>query len=128
MERSVIRDRLSRIALRSIRATAPVGFTTSPDSGSIVGKSPPRRRQDENDQSREESMRARKHPYHTGLLAPRATAFALALLAGLASPAAAQSRDKVFELKLSHWVPPNHPPQKALEDWGAAVEKASGGT
>ena len=57
-----------------------------------------------------------------------ATAIAMALLAGVTSPAAAQSRDKVFELKLSHWVPPNHPLQKALEDWGAAVEKASGGT
>ncbi len=56
------------------------------------------------------------------------TVIAMALLAGFASPAAAQSRDKMFELKLSHWVPPNHPLQKALEDWGAAVEKASGGT
>ena len=57
----------------------------------------------------------------------------LAAAVGLASMAVvssadAQSRDKVFELKLSHWVPPNHPLQKALEDWGAAVEKASGGT
>src|SRR5215475_1580790 len=56
-----------------------------------------------------------------------ATAAVLASLAAVA-PATAQSRDKVFELKLSHWVPPNHPLQKALEDWGAAVEKASGGT
>ena len=43
-----------------------------------------------------------------------------------ASLAAAQ--DKTFELKLAHWVPPSHPLQKALEEWGAAVEKASGGT
>jgi TRAP-type C4-dicarboxylate transport system substrate-binding protein len=50
----------------------------------------------------------------------------LALCAGLASPAFAQ--DKSFELKLSHWVPPSHPLQKALEDWGASVEKASNGT
>src|SRR5258706_6859988 len=56
-----------------------------------------------------------------------ATAVGLASMA-VVSSAAAQSRDKVFELKLSHWVPPNHPLQKALEDWGAAVEKASGGT
>ena len=34
----------------------------------------------------------------------------------IAAPAAAQ--DKPFELKLSHWVPPSHPLQKALEDWG----------
>ena len=33
-----------------------------------------------------------------------------------------------FELKLSHWVPPSHPLQKALEDWGASIEKASNGT
>jgi TRAP-type C4-dicarboxylate transport system substrate-binding protein len=57
-----------------------------------------------------------------------ATAAGLAMLAAAHSPAAAQSKDKTFELKLSHWVPPNHPLQKALEDWGAAVEKASGGT
>ena len=73
-------------------------------------------------------MPARQHPYHTELLAPLATAIAMALLAGVTSPATAQSRDKVFELKLSHWVPPSHPLQKALEDWGASVEKASNGT
>ena len=50
-----------------------------------------------------------------------------AAIAGLISgPALAQ--EKTFELKLSHWVPASHPLQKALEDWGAAVEKASGGT
>src|SRR6516164_6429202 len=48
------------------------------------------------------------------------------LLTALASPAMAQ--EKTFELKLSHWVPASHPLQKALEDWGAAIEKASGGT
>jgi TRAP-type C4-dicarboxylate transport system substrate-binding protein len=41
---------------------------------------------------------------------------------------AAAAQDKTFELKLAHWVPPSHPLQKALEDWGASVEKASGGT
>jgi TRAP-type C4-dicarboxylate transport system substrate-binding protein len=41
---------------------------------------------------------------------------------------AAGAQDKTFELKLAHWVPPSHPLQKALEDWGASVEKASGGT
>lgn len=40
----------------------------------------------------------------------------------------AQAQDKTFELKLAHWVPPSHPLQKALEDWGASVEKASNGT
>ena len=48
------------------------------------------------------------------------------LLAGSVTPTLAQ--EKTFELKLSHWVPASHPLQKALEDWGAAVEKASGGT
>jgi TRAP-type C4-dicarboxylate transport system substrate-binding protein len=41
---------------------------------------------------------------------------------------AASAQDKTFELKLSHWVPPSHPLQKAMEDWGASVEQASGGT
>ena len=44
----------------------------------------------------------------------------------LAAPAFAQ--DKPIELKLSHWVPPSHPLQKAIEAWGAAVNKASGGS
>src|SRR3981081_953324 len=51
----------------------------------------------------------------------------LALLrAACGTPARAQG--KPFELKLSHWVPASHPLQKALEEWGAAVEKESGGT
>ena len=41
---------------------------------------------------------------------------------------AASAEDKTFELKLSHWVPPSHPLQKAIEEWGASIEKASGGT
>ncbi len=52
--------------------------------------------------------------------------YAAALLISGATGALAQ--EKTFELKLSHWVPASHPLQKALEDWGAAVEKASGGT
>jgi TRAP-type C4-dicarboxylate transport system substrate-binding protein len=47
-------------------------------------------------------------------------------LAVLASPASAQ--DKTFQLRLSHWVPATHPLQKAMEEWGASVEKASNGT
>jgi TRAP-type C4-dicarboxylate transport system substrate-binding protein len=49
-----------------------------------------------------------------------------AALALLAAPASAQ--DKNFELRLSHWVPPSHPLQKALEEWGASIEKATNGT
>src|ERR1700704_6245464 len=52
-------------------------------------------------------------------------ASAAALLLG-ASVALAQ--DKTFDLKLSHWVPPTHPLQKAMEEWGASIEKASNGT
>jgi TRAP-type C4-dicarboxylate transport system substrate-binding protein len=48
------------------------------------------------------------------------------LLAASVTPAFAQ--EKNFDLKISHWVPASHPLQKALEDWGAAVEKESGGT
>jgi TRAP-type C4-dicarboxylate transport system substrate-binding protein len=55
----------------------------------------------------------------------RKTLLAL-LLAASVTPALAQ--EKTFELKISHWVPASHPLQKAMEDWGAAVEKASGGT
>ncbi|HEY1309703.1 MAG TPA: TRAP transporter substrate-binding protein [Pseudolabrys sp.] len=55
-----------------------------------------------------------------------ASAAVLAALVGGSTAAVAQ--EKTFELKLSHWVPASHPLQKALEDWGAAVEKASGGT
>jgi TRAP-type C4-dicarboxylate transport system substrate-binding protein len=51
---------------------------------------------------------------------------AAALLIAGATGALAQ--DKTFELKVSHWVPPSHPLQKALEEWGASVEKDSGGT
>ena len=41
---------------------------------------------------------------------------------------AAHAQDKPVELKLSHWVPASHPLNKAMEDWGAAVNKASGGS
>jgi TRAP-type C4-dicarboxylate transport system substrate-binding protein len=50
-------------------------------------------------------------------------ALSLALGFGTAS-----AQDKTFELKLSHWVPPSHPLQKSMEEWGASIEKASGGT
>jgi TRAP-type C4-dicarboxylate transport system substrate-binding protein len=53
-------------------------------------------------------------------------AFLALLLAASVTPAFAQ--EKNIELKISHWVPASHPLQKALEDWGASVEKASGGT
>ena len=49
-----------------------------------------------------------------------------AVLAMGASVAFAQ--DKQFDLRISHWVPPSHPLQKAMEEWGASIEKASNGT
>jgi len=52
--------------------------------------------------------------------------FLALLLAAAVTPAFGQ--EKTIELKISHWVPASHPLQKAMEDWGAAVEKASGGT
>jgi TRAP-type C4-dicarboxylate transport system substrate-binding protein len=53
--------------------------------------------------------------------------YAVALATAIGG-ASASAQDKTFELKLSHWVPPSHPLQKALEEWGASVEKDSGGT
>src|ERR1700726_1769139 len=52
-----------------------------------------------------------------------AAALAFALSLGTAA-----AQDKTFELKLSHWVPPSHPLQKSMEEWGASFEKDSGGT
>ncbi len=67
-------------------------------------------------------------PSPVGRICTRMTALAgsLAVLAAFAAPALAQ--DKHFDLKISHWVPPTHPLQKALEDWGNSVQKASNGT
>jgi TRAP-type C4-dicarboxylate transport system substrate-binding protein len=55
---------------------------------------------------------------------PIALVAALVLAATL--PAFAQ--DKTVELKISHWVPPSHPLQAALEGWAKSVEEESGGT
>ena len=52
----------------------------------------------------------------------------VAAIAAMIGSGAALAQEKTFELKLSHWVPPSHPLQKALEEWGADVEKESGGT
>jgi TRAP-type C4-dicarboxylate transport system substrate-binding protein len=73
----------------------------------------------------EESMRPRPDMIRRASIAAAA---AISLLCALNATASAQNKDKTFELKLSHWVPPSHPLQKALEDWGAAVEQASNGT
>jgi TRAP-type C4-dicarboxylate transport system substrate-binding protein len=60
----------------------------------------------------------------------RKTLLALLLAAAVTAVFAQDvfAQEKNFDLKISHWVPASHPLQKALEDWAAAVEKASGGT
>src|SRR6516165_1440738 len=68
--------------------------------------------------NREENMRRMRGLKLCGL-----ATLGLALGIGTAS-----AEDKTFELKLSHWVPPSHPLQKAIEDWGDDIKKASGGT
>ena len=67
-------------------------------------------------------MRLRLIGFRTDILATAG----LLILAAMAP--AARAQDKTFDLKISHWVPPAHPLQKALEDWGSSVEKASNGT
>jgi TRAP-type C4-dicarboxylate transport system substrate-binding protein len=57
-----------------------------------------------------------------------AVPFAAAAILGGAAVPAAMAQDKTVDLKLSHWVPPSHPLQKAMEEWGASVKQASGGT
>jgi TRAP-type C4-dicarboxylate transport system substrate-binding protein len=58
----------------------------------------------------------------------RFAACVCAVAALIGAPTATLAQEKTFELKISHWVPPSHPLQKALEEWGASVEKDSGGT
>ena len=49
-----------------------------------------------------------------------ALGFALGLVSGLG---AASAQEKTFNLKLSHWVPPSHPLQKAIQDWADDIKK-----
>ncbi len=53
-------------------------------------------------------------------------ALSAALAAAAVAPAHAQ--EKTVELKISHWVPPSHPLQPALEAWAKSVEEESKGT
>ena len=55
-----------------------------------------------------------------------ACVYAAAFAALTCAPAGALAKD--FHLKISHWVPPSHPLQKALQDWADSVKKDSGGT
>ena len=58
----------------------------------------------------------------------KARVFALGALAVLGFCEVAAAQDKPVELRISHWVPPTHPLQKALEDWSGSITKASGET
>src|SRR5579885_936419 len=51
-----------------------------------------------------------------------------AALAATALVPTARAEDKEVHLKLSHWVPPAHPLQAALEAWAADIQKASNGS
>ncbi len=51
----------------------------------------------------------------------------LALAVPVLAPAA-QAQDKPVSLRLGHWLPAQHPLHAGFNAWGAAVEKASGGT
>jgi TRAP-type C4-dicarboxylate transport system substrate-binding protein len=54
----------------------------------------------------------------------RYTVFACAALLAIA----AQAQDKPVALKLSSWVPPQHPLNPALQAWADDIKKESGGT
>jgi TRAP-type C4-dicarboxylate transport system substrate-binding protein len=58
----------------------------------------------------------------------RLSAIVAALVAAVAWAQGANAQDRTIELKLAHWVPPTHPLQKAMEEWGASVQQASSGT
>lgn len=58
---------------------------------------------------------------------PLLLAAALTLAASVLPPAA-RAQDKTVQLKMSTWVPPQHPINPALIAWAADIEKESGGT
>jgi TRAP-type C4-dicarboxylate transport system substrate-binding protein len=51
-----------------------------------------------------------------------------ALLATVPATMPAWAQDKPVHLKIAHWVPPSHPMHKAMEDWGASIQKDTNGT
>jgi TRAP-type C4-dicarboxylate transport system substrate-binding protein len=52
----------------------------------------------------------------------------LALIGLMLSVSPALAEDRIFELRLSHWLPPSHPLHKSFEEWGSSVEHDSKGT
>ena len=58
----------------------------------------------------------------------RSLAVTLGLALSVTAFSTAHSPDKPIELKLAHWLPVGHPQHKSMEDWGASLNKASGGS
>ncbi len=68
--------------------------------------------------------RNRQHP----IRASRGVLALAAALAALACAPAAMAQDKPVNLKMSSWVPAQHPLNPALQAWADDIKKASGGT
>jgi TRAP-type C4-dicarboxylate transport system substrate-binding protein len=58
----------------------------------------------------------------------RALALGVAVIGALGLAPEARAQDKPVQLKLSHWVPPSHPLQAAIQDWADSIKKDSNGT
>ncbi len=67
-------------------------------------------------------------PFAPLALAPLKRSAVAIALACIAATAPAQAQDKPVALKLSSWVPAQHPLNPALIAWAADITKASGGT
>ena len=65
------------------------------------------------------------NPLPAGLLR---CALAVCTVAAVLAGAPAQAQDKPVNLKLSSWVPPQHPLNPSLIAWAEDIKKASGGT
>lgn len=72
------------------------------------------------------SSKQRKN-FSAATRAARMAATAL-LLAASAAVAPAHAQDKPVPLKMSSWVPAQHPLNPALQAWAEDIKKASGGT
>src|SRR5580704_10457578 len=58
----------------------------------------------------------------------QAKLWGLAALSLVFCVASAAAQDKPIELKLSHWVPPSHPLQAAIQAWADDIKKESNGS
>ena len=71
-------------------------------------------------------MKTHRHPHHPKRPAAPALIAICAALA-LGTPAV-QAQDKAVQIKLSSWVPAQHPLNPALQAWADDIKKESGGT